>query len=285
MKKWMGILLALALTLGMCPVSVQAAVYQNPREKEPAVMLLTEGDEEAASGDCGDNVTWNLTEDGVLTITGTGDMWDYPVEYPGWYAYMDRIVECVIGEGVTSIGEYAFYDCISMVNLKIPQTVTFIGYGAFYSCESLSGVVIPAGVTEIDSWAFYGCASMTSVEIPASLPYIGFCVFYGCESLTDVHYNGTQEQWDAISIDDGNEDLLNAALHFGSAEPEILFGDTNADGRVNTLDLILLRQYLAGWEVAVDQASADVNGDGKVNSRDLLLLRQYLAGWDVTLGP
>ena len=66
---------------------------------------------------------------------------------------------------------------------------------------------------------------------------------------------------------------------------EILYGDANGDGRVNGLDLVALRQYLAGWDVTVDSTAADVSGDGNCNALDLIRLRQYLAGWDVILGP
>lgn len=68
------------------------------------------------------------------------------------------------------------------------------------------------------------------------------------------------------------------------ARLEILYGDCSGDGNINTLDLIILRQYLAGWDVEPDIA-ADTNGNGTINTLDLIILRQYLAGWDVTLGP
>ena len=70
----------------------------------------------------------------------------------------------------------------------------------------------------------------------------------------------------------------------GEAEEEtiLLSGDANGDGKVNAPDLILLRQYLAGWDVTIH--AADCNGDGQTTALDLIRLRQYLAGWDVALG-
>ena len=65
---------------------------------------------------------------------------------------------------------------------------------------------------------------------------------------------------------------------------EILYGDANGDGRVNGLDLVALRQHLAGWDIIVDASALDVTGDDRCNALDLVRLRQYLAGWDVPLG-
>ncbi len=65
---------------------------------------------------------------------------------------------------------------------------------------------------------------------------------------------------------------------------DIVYGDTNGDGSVNARDAALLQQFVAGWEVTLNEASADANGDGSVNARDAALLQQYVAGWDVTLG-
>ncbi len=65
----------------------------------------------------------------------------------------------------------------------------------------------------------------------------------------------------------------------------IVYGDANADGKVNNKDLGLLQQYLNEWNVALDEDAMDVNDDGKINNKDLGLLQQYLNEWDVTLGP
>ena len=64
----------------------------------------------------------------------------------------------------------------------------------------------------------------------------------------------------------------------------VAVGDVNGDGRINTVDLVILRQYLANWGVQIEQAASDVNVDGRINTVDLVILRQYLANWDVTLG-
>ena len=60
-------------------------------------------------------------------------------------------------------------------------------------------------------------------------------------------------------------------------------GDVNSDGKVNNKDLAILRQFLNGWDVTLDEIAADVTADGKVNNKDLAILRQFLNGWDVTL--
>ena len=64
----------------------------------------------------------------------------------------------------------------------------------------------------------------------------------------------------------------------------VRYGDINSDGKINLLDLIALRKYMAKWSVSIDKAAADCNADGKINLLDLVLLRKYLAKWNVTLG-
>ena len=123
------------------------------------------------SGFCGPNLTWHFTDDGVLTISGKGKMYDFSYFNVGlWYEY--DIKRIIIGDGVTTIGEYAFKYCSSLTSVTIPNSVTKIGEGAFHSCSALTSVNIPNSVTTIEMQAFCDCSSLTSVTIPNSVTTI-----------------------------------------------------------------------------------------------------------------
>ncbi len=140
-----------------------------------------------SSGTCGENLTWTLSDDGVLTISGTGAMTDYSYSSSApWYSSRSSITSVIISDGVTSIGKYAFYDCRSLTSVTIPNSVTSIGKYAFYDCRSLTSVTIPNSVTSIGEGAFSGCSGLTSVTIPNSVTSIGSYAFDGCSSLTSV---------------------------------------------------------------------------------------------------
>ena len=131
------------------------------------------------SGTCGDNLQWKLTDKGVLTITGTGEMQDWPWSKPSpWHA--DKSVkQVIIGDGVTTIGSSAFSDCSSLTSVTIPNSVTEIGERAFAGC-SFKSVTIPNSVTTIGDHAFESCSSLKSVTIPNSVTTIGVYAFRNC---------------------------------------------------------------------------------------------------------
>lgn len=139
-----------------------------------------------ASGDCGEHVTWTLDDEGLLTISGSGDMADYTGEDMPWYDFCDSITSVVIENGVTSIGDYAFADCYFLTGVTIPGSLTDIGDYAFADCYSLENVTFPEGLTSIGEAAFDSCESLTEITIPGSVESIAFCAFSCCSGLTSV---------------------------------------------------------------------------------------------------
>ena len=100
------------------------------------------------------------------------------------------LTSVTIPEGVTSIGDSAFSGCSSLTSVTIPSSVTSIGGSAFSGCSSLTSVTIPEGVTSIGGYAFYGCSSLTSVTIPEGVTSIGGYAFFGCSNLTTIFFLG-----------------------------------------------------------------------------------------------
>ena len=140
----------------------------------------------AESGTCGDNVTWNLDNNGVLTISGNGAMTDFSPTGVPWLQSRMQIMEVVINDGVTTIGSSAFVSCHNVTSVSIPNSVISINKAAFEYCWRLTSVTIPNSVTSIGEYAFEGCSGLTSVTIPNSVTSIGDAAFYGCSGLTSV---------------------------------------------------------------------------------------------------
>jgi serine/threonine protein kinase len=97
-----------------------------------------------------------------------------------------NIKSYVIPSSVTSIGDSAFYRCISLSEIVIPSSVASIGDSAFYRCISLSEIVIPSSVTSIGDSAFWGCDSLSEIVIPSSVTSIGDNAFFDCRSLSEI---------------------------------------------------------------------------------------------------
>ena len=131
------------------------------------------------SGTCGPDLKWHLTDNGVLTISGKGEMYDYsyPKRAP-WGKY--DIKRIIIGDSITTIGGRAFYNCSALTSVTIPNSVTTIGGYAFDGCSALTSVTIPNSVTTIGNAAFYNCSALTSVTIPNSVTTIGNAAFLYC---------------------------------------------------------------------------------------------------------
>ena len=110
----------------------------------------------------------------------------------------DALTSVTIPNSVTSIGYRSFQGCNALPSITIPNSVTIIGVNAFYGCDYLTSVTIGNSVTTIGGKAFSACP-LTSITIPNSVTSIGDEAFAGCSSLTSITFDGTKEQWNAIS--------------------------------------------------------------------------------------
>ena len=158
------------------------------------------------SGNCGangDNLKWVLSDDGTLTISGTGAMTDFVdanipgsetiINYP-WKSHISEIEKIVIEDGVTSIGNYAFFDSSNVTEAVIPDSVTSIGKRAFSGSATpkIVGIKIPAGIKSVGEFAFANCSELTTVDFSQaiSLETVGLQAFGYCTKLTDVKLKG-----------------------------------------------------------------------------------------------
>lgn len=138
------------------------------------------------SGQCCNNVFYELTNDGTLTIYGNGEIYSAKNKEDAIFCLDRRIKKVNIKQGITSIGDLAFDKCTSITSVVISDSVRSIGNNAFVDCSSLSSLYIGKGVISIGEEAFSSCTSLTFITIPDSVISIGKGAFSGCSSLTSV---------------------------------------------------------------------------------------------------
>ena len=115
-----------------------------------------------------------------------------------------------IPDGVTSIGNSAFWYCTGLTSIVIPDSVTSIGNSAFMNCTGLTSIDIPDSVTSIGDEAFASCWRLTSIDIPDGVTSIGYEAFKNCTGLTSITFEGTVDQWNAITKGSGWKDEVPA---------------------------------------------------------------------------
>ncbi len=148
----------------------------------------------AASGTCGDNITWFLGSYGYLTLTGYGEMYDYDTgdNPPPWYSQREEIKMVFFDNtesGITKIGANAFSDCSNITDVFLPPTLESVGRYAFFYCTNLEDISLPASVTGIGIYAFSGCRSLTGVPSENRLKNVtslGTGAFSDCEGIKEA---------------------------------------------------------------------------------------------------
>lgn len=181
-------------------------------------------------------ISWEISKDNVLTVSGNGRMPDYFTSQAPWYDGKKDVVKIVVEDGITHIGSQAFQYFAKVKSVSLPASVTSIGASAFYECNGLQSIELPAGLTELGEKAFDHCGKLTSVEIPESLtaiPHgafdacwaletlklpgtltkIGDYAFSSCGNLKDVWYDGSAADWTAVEVGAGNTAITNAYFH------------------------------------------------------------------------
>ena len=240
------------------------------------------------SGTCGatgneDKVTWILDNNGTLTINGSGDMANYTnADEVQWKDSVADIKTVVIGNGVTNVGAYAFYNCTSLTSVTLSKDATIVGSYAFNNCSSLKSVTIPDDVKNIGDYAFSDCANLnsvtiptkvtkigdaafknctklTSVTIPNSVTNVGANVFKDCNKLADVYYTGTKTEWDGLTKGSGNDSLTNATLHYycGATTNDNVYWAL-VDGTLTISGSGAMRDYTAANEVPWNDSIATI---------------------------
>lgn len=185
---------------------------------------------------CGDDLIWSLDDNGVLLISGSGDMWDYELENPSWREERDRIREIEILPGTTGIGALAFANCSNLERVSIPEGVTGIRRSAFNGCISLGEIQFPESLEQIGDSAFYNCG-LIGVTIPENVTSLGGSAFGNCSKLKNVSIPGSVscisrfafsgcEALESVSLGEGVSDIdLQAFLRCSSLK-EVFFPAT-----------------------------------------------------------
>lgn len=224
--------------------------------------------------------------------------------------YLSAITSIEVPDTVTSIGEMAFLGCTSLKTVKLSTGVAKIEKNAFGSCSalqevqvakdnpnfsSLDGVLyskaqdtlviypaaktdaaytIPGGVTSVAMYAFSENPYLETIAIPNSLIKVGDSAFFNCKNLRSVSYNGTEEEWNQITIGLLNEKLTGANIQY----QERILGDVNADGALTISDVVLLQKWLLAVPDTqlADWKAADFNEDQTLNGFDLCQMRYAL---------
>ncbi len=202
------------------------------------------------NGTCGDNLTWSLdTEEGRLTISGTGTMYNWEYGTSPWFEYNYYIADILLPEGLTYIGDYAFGWCSNLTSIELPSSVTSVGESAFYYCNSLSSplynsylfaylpasysgsYIIPDGIEIIGKSAFYGCENLTSITMPNSVTKVDDYAFSQCTNLTSISFSNNLKTIGNWAFNECNKlssiDLPNSLLSIGERAFRECYGLVN----------------------------------------------------------
>ena len=128
------------------------------------------------------------------------------------------ITKIDIPDGLQLMGDFAFQGCSNLESIYIPNGVELIGMGCFYSCVNLTEIRLPSSVKHIGNEAFFDCYMLQTVYLPDGIIRIHHKAFNLCANLSNIYYAGSEEKWNDIIIDEGNNAIYSATLHYNYTE-------------------------------------------------------------------
>ena len=208
---------------------------------------------------------------GVLFNKDKTDLITYPIG--------NERTEYTIPDSVTSIGNFAFYNCSSLTSITIPDSVASIGNSAFYNCSSLTNIKLPDVIDIISGNTFRDCSSLLNIIIPDSVTSIKECAFYNCSNLT------------SITIPDSVASIENSAFYNCTSLKSITLNNPDCEIS-NDKDTIPETAVICGYENSTAQAYAeryykrfvaiedigDISGNGKIDLYDAIEIAKAIMG-------
>lgn len=176
--------------------TISGGIEEKKTVKKGMSLEASEKANEFSEGICGRNITYTISPEGVLRISGVGDIYEYDSSKPApWYNLADSISSVVIEEGITRIGSQAFRKLLNLEKVALPKTILTIGSNAFIGCKALKEISLHAGLVSIEKYAFNGTG-------------LSRCTFYG-----------TELDWNTISIGSNNDPLISSHVDFQAVQP------------------------------------------------------------------
>lgn len=155
---------------------------------------------DVTANSCGSYAFWDLSDDGVMTISGIGRMWDfindadyYDYHDCPWKEQKDSIKEVIINEGITYIGANSFSECHNLKKVTFGNTLITIGAFAFMTCENLENFILPDGLKRIGQQAFARCSGLTAIKIPDSVTFLDSEIFGNNANLKYAYIGGKSD--------------------------------------------------------------------------------------------
>ena len=172
-------IITLILLLSLCALLISLSVTESPTTAE------------VHSGKCGDSIEWLLGENNTLTLSGSGQTYDYCCNTSPWSIYADIVDDVVIEDGITCLGDYLFYDCNSIISIEIPESVISIGSYCFGNCLSLKEISVPDSVLQLGDGTFLGCKNLTKAQFGNGIRLIREFTFNNDSKLYEIAFSSS----------------------------------------------------------------------------------------------